>query len=388
MVRIGLERILAEESHLLKGARVGLICNPSAINTNLDHAVDLFYSHRDIDLKVIFGPQHGVRADEQDNMLETNHGIDPTTGLPVYSLYSETRKPTADMLKDVDILVFDIQDVGSRYYTFIYTMAYAMEACVQHKKKMVILDRPNPINGVDVQGNVLNPKLKSFVGLFPLATRHGLTVGELAHLFRDEFDVKCELHVVKMEGWKRSMFFDETGLPWVLPSPNMPTLETAVVYPGMCLFEGTNISEGRGTTRPFEIFGAPFIDPWKILPGLEKHNLAGVKFRPLNFKPTFNKWVGQICGGFQIHVLDRRAFDPYLTALAILREIRAHYPTQFSWKPPPYEYEYEKLPFDILSGDVRIGEYILEGKPLRDFSALWAEEIEEFKAKRAKVLLY
>jgi uncharacterized protein YbbC (DUF1343 family) len=292
------------------------------------------------------------------------------------------------MLQDLDLLVFDIQDVGSRYYTFIYTMALAMEACMQLNKKMVVLDRPNPINGESVQGNVLHTHLKSFVGLFPIATRHGMTVGELAKMFQEEFKVNCELEVVKMDHWTRSMYFDETGLPWVLPSPNMPTLDSAIVYPGMCLLEGTNLSEGRGTTRPFELFGAPFIDPWKLLPKLESHDLPGILFRPCFFQPTFNKFSGKMCGGFQLHVTDRQTFDPYLTTLAILREITQLYPEEIDWKVPPYEYEFEKLPFDILSGDSRIREYIEQGKPLNEFKSLWAEELESFKIKRKKYLLY
>lgn len=387
-VRIGLERILNEKIDLIKGARVGIIVNPSSVNRHIAHTVDLFHDHPKIELTAIFGPQHGARGEEQDNMIETPDALDPHTGLKVYSLYSTTRKPTAEMLKNLDVLIFDIQDVGSRYYTFIYTMALAMEACVEFGKKMVVLDRPNPIDGVTVQGNILNPKLKSFVGLFPIATRHGMTVGELALMFRDEFKVRCDLEVVEMEGWKRSQYFEETGLPWVLPSPNMPTVETAVVYPGMCLIEGTNLSEGRGTTRPFEIFGAPFIDPWELGPKLEAHQLPGILFRPLYFKPTFNKWHNRACGGFQLHVTDRKTFDPYLTTLAILREIQALYPDEFAWKQPPYEYEYEKLPFDILAGDTRIRESIEAGKSMAQIKALWQDELSDFAKEREKHLIY
>lgn len=387
-VRTGLERVLSDSRHLIRGARVGLICNPSSVSRELVHAVDLFHQEKDFELTAIFGPQHGARAEQQDNMIESQDMRDPNTGLIVYSLYSSTRKPTEEMLKNVDILVFDVQDVGSRYYTFIYTMALAMEACVQYGKKMVVLDRPNPINGSDVQGNVLKPKFRSFVGLHPIATRHGLTVGELAELFRNEFNVNCELEVVKMEGWKRGMYFEETGLPWVMPSPNMPTNDTAVVYPGMCLFEATNVSEGRGTTRPFELFGAPFIDPARMGPALEAYRLPGLHFRPCYFKPTFNKWQGEVCGGFQIHVLDRNAFRPYETALAILRELLVLYPKDFRWKDPPYEYEYEKLPFDILSGDLRIRQGLEKGKPLADIEALWQKELGTFCRKRERYLLY
>ena len=387
-IQIGLERILSDEISKIKGARIGLICNPSAINQKIIHAFDLFYEHKDFELKAIFGPQHGARAEKQDNMIESKDQVDPYTGLPIYSLYSSTRKPTEQMVKDLDILVFDLQDVGSRYYTFIYTMALAMEACMEFNKKMVVLDRPNPIGGIAVQGNILQMHLKSFVGMFPIAVRHGMTVGELAQMIQKEFNVNCDLEVVPMKGWNREMYFDDTGLPWVIPSPNMPTLDTAIVYPGMCLLEGTQLSEGRGTTRPFEIFGAPYIDPWKLLPKMEAHKLKGVFFRPCNFEPTFNKYQGEVCGGFQIHVTDRKTFNPYLTALAILREVKALYPKKFAWKGPPYEYEYKKLPIDILSGDSRIREFIEQGKPLNDFPALWENELEAFKKKRKKYLLY
>src|SRR5688572_21342253 len=272
MVKIGLEILLESKPDLLQGSRVGLIVNPASINSLFEHAADLFYQHPRINLTALFGPQHGIRGETQDNMIEWQTFRDKRTGLPAYSLYGETRKPTAEMLSEIDVLVFDIQDVGTRVYTFIYTMALAMEAVRECGKRFIVLDRPNPINGIQVEGNILDPEFQSFVGMFPIPMRHGMTVGELALMFNREFGIGCELEVVKMEGWRREMWYEDTDLPWVMPSPNIPTVDTAAVYPGSVMIEGTNVSEGRGTTRPFEIIGAPFIDPWELIHELKKDN--------------------------------------------------------------------------------------------------------------------
>ncbi len=258
-VKLGLENILSDRLDVLKNLRVGLICNQASVNRQFQHAADLFSENEGINLVKLFGPQHGIRGDVQDNMIETSHTIDQTTGLPIYSLYSETREPTEEMLSGLDALVFDLQDVGGRVYTFIYTMANSMIACAKYGKKMFVLDRPNPIGGVVVEGNSLEKGHESFVGQYPIPMRHGLTVGELAKFFNREFEINCELEVITMNGWERTDFYDETDAPWVMPSPNIPTVDTTVVFPATVFFEGTQVSEGRGTTRPFEIVGAPYI---------------------------------------------------------------------------------------------------------------------------------
>ncbi len=388
MVKTGLEVLLTERPDLLKGKRVGVIANPSSVNGELDHIVDLFYRRPDIELTTIMGPQHGARGETQDNMIEWEDYRDPVTGLPVYSLYGQTRKPTAEMLKNLDVLVFDVQDVGARYYTFIYTMALGMESCGEQGLEFMVLDRPNPIGGVQVEGPVLDPAFRSFVGLFPLAIRHGLTVGELARYFSGECGVECRLEVVPMKGWHRDMFFDDTQLPWILPSPNIPALGSALVYPGLCLLEGTNVSEGRGTTRPFEMSGAPWVDSDQLAEQLNCMRLPGVRFRPIHYIPTFHKWNGRMIGGVQIHVLDRHSFKPFSTGLALMMAYRELGPGEFQWKEPPYEYEYEKLPIDILLGNGKIREQIEQGESLEQIEAGWQEDLEAFRRTREKYLLY
>ena len=257
-VKLGLERLLEDQSAKLKAARVGLICNQASVNHEFRHAADLLHEEPGVNLRALFGPQHGIRGDVQDNMIETEHAVDRETGLPIHSLYSETREPTEAMLADLDVLVFDMQDVGCRIYTFAYTMANCMLAARKFGKKVIVCDRPNPITGLQVEGNVLDPERASFVGLFPIPTRHGMTLGELARMFNEHFKIDCDLEVVKLEGWERGHWLDETDAPWVMPSPNMPTLDTATVFPGTVHFEGTQLSEGRGTTRPFELIGAPY----------------------------------------------------------------------------------------------------------------------------------
>ncbi|MDH4232596.1 MAG: DUF1343 domain-containing protein, partial [Nitrospirota bacterium] len=314
---------------------------------------------------------------------------DPETGLPVYSLYGKTRKPIPEMLTNVDVMVIDMQDVGARYYTFIWTMALVMEACQEQGRAVVILDRPNPIGGDMTEGPVLRPEFASFVGLRRLPVRHGMTIAEIALYLKDIYYPSLDLYVIKMTGWKRRMWFDDTGLPWVLPSPNMPTLDTAAVYPGMCLLEGTNLSEGRGTTRPFEIFGAPFVDSERLVKRLREFRLPGVFFRPLHFLPTFQKHAGKPCSGSQIHVTDRQKFKPFKTAAAILKSVRELYPKDFSWNNPPYEYEEKHLPIDILAGTERFREDIESGKTLKAMEAWWNRELSDFDRKiRKQYLIY
>jgi uncharacterized protein YbbC (DUF1343 family) len=292
------------------------------------------------------------------------------------------------MMKDIDILLFDLQDAGTRVYTFIYTMAYCMEACAAYGKQMIVLDRPNPVNGRQVEGNLLKPEYRSFVGLFPIPMRHGMTTGELALLFNSEFGLHCNLKVVPMDGWQRDLWFDQTGLPWVQPSPNLPTLDSATIYPGMVLLEGTCLSEGRGTTRPFELVGAPFIRSREYAETLNALRLPGVRFRPVHFQPTFQKWAGKMCGGVQIHVLDREIYEPYLTGILVISKARTLYPESFEWRNPPYEYETEKLPVEILCGGSEIPEMIRHQTPLEEIRESWQSDVRWFLRQRAPYLLY
>lgn len=387
IVRTGLEILLQRRPSRLKSARVGLIANPTSVDSRLRHAADLFFERKDFRLTALLGPEHGTRGEAQDQ-IEVADARDEATGVAVYSLYGSSRVPTPEMTRDIDMLVFDLQDVGSRYYTYIYTMAHVMEACARDNKRMLVLDRPNPITGTAVEGNVLQNGYRSFVGLYPLAVRHGMTAGELALMMNEEFGIGCKLEIIAMRGWKRSMWFDQTGLPWVIPSPNMPTLETATVYPGGCLIEGTHLSEGRGTTRPFELAGAPYVRPDDLVKELQRDHLPAVRFRPLYFQPTFNKWAGQRCGGVQVHVVDRNRFKPFLTYIAIIRSVYRLYPDRFEWRSPPYEYEHEKLPIDILCGTSRIREQIEAGKSLGEMEKAWQGDLARFRKLRQKYLLY
>jgi uncharacterized protein YbbC (DUF1343 family) len=387
-VRPGIEVLLEEQQSLVAGARLGVVVHPASVLSDLRHTVDALFSQKGLHIAALFGPQHGARGEKQDNMIESESYRDPDTDLPVHSLYSETRRPTKEMLEDIDVLIFDLQDVGTRIYTFIYTMAYCMEACAEFGKRMIVLDRPNPINGSQVEGNLLRSEFQSFVGLYPIPMRHGMTAGELARLFNCEYGIHCDLTVVAMDGWMRPMWFDQTGLPWVQPSPNLPTLDSATVYPGMVLVEGTQLSEGRGTTRPFEYLGAPYIQGRELAAHLNGQALPGVVFRPAHFQPTFQKWAGQMCGGVQAHVIDRDAFEPYLTGIAAVSAIRELYPDNFAWRDPPYEYETEKLPIQILCGGKEIPLLIESGAASGEIRRAWQSDVTEFMKTRAPYLLY
>lgn len=388
MVSSGLQILLQEKLNLLRGKRIGILCNPASVDSNLRHIVDLFWEHEKIHLTTLMGPQHGARGETQDNMIEWKSYQDSLTGLPVYSLYSETRKPTPEMLQEIDSLVIDLQDVGTRIYTFVYTMLHAMEACKASDIEVVVLDRPNPINGEEVEGPVLEEKFKSFVGAYPLPMRHGMTIAELARYFNQKMGINCRLKTVPMRGWNRHMLFEETGLPWVMPSPNMPTIDTSITYPGTVIFEGTNLSEGRGTTRPFEVSGAPWIHPELLLSILNDFTFDSVCFRPFSSIPTFNKWQGEMIGGVQIHVTDRKTFKPFRTGLGLLIAYRNLDIDRFRWIPPPYEYEFEKLPFDILCGTDSIRHQIERGVDLEKIELSWEIELEQFKKIRKNYLLY
>ena len=387
-VVLGLEKLLQAKTGVLRGARVGLVCNQASVDHNYHHAADLLHEHPEVNLRALFGPQHGIRGDVQDNMIETEHGIDRKTGVPVYSLYSETREPTEAMLRDIDVIVFDMQDVGCRIYTFVYTLANCMRAARKWGKKVVVCDRPNPISGGGVAGNVLEPEYASFVGQFPIPTRHGMTVAELARMFNEHFNLDSEIEVVPMDGWQRKFWHDETNAPWVLPSPNIPTLDSATVFPGAVHFEGTQISEGRGTTRPFELIGAPYIDPDDYAGQLNNLGLAGVFFRSCAFQPTFQKHGGVTCGGVQIHVTDRQLFEPVIAGVAMVKLAYDMYTDDFLWKKTPYEYVYDKNPFDVISGTNKIREAIEQGSGLNEIQDSWKGPLGEFRAVREKYLLY
>ncbi len=387
-VKTGIEILLDRRRDLIQEARIGVVVHPASVLPDLRHTADVIWKAGGCRLVSLFGPQHGARGEKQDNMVESEFYRDPDIGIPVHSLYGETRRPTAEMMKDIDVLLFDLQDVGTRVYTFIHTMAYCMEACAEFGKAMVVLDRPNPVNGRQVEGNLLKPEYRSFVGLYPIPMRHGMTTGELALLLNSEFGIRCNLTVVAMEEWARIQWFDETGLPWVQPSPNLPTPDSAIVYPGMVLIEGTCLSEGRGTTRPFELVGAPFIRSRQYADALNELRLPGVWFRPAHFQPAFQKWAGQICGGVQIHVTDRESFEPYLTGIAVISTARALYPESFEWRNPPYEYEREKLPIEILCGGPEIPYMIQRNTPLEEIGQSWQNDVAGFLRQRSPYLLY
>jgi uncharacterized protein YbbC (DUF1343 family) len=388
-VRLGIERILDDRLNAIRGQRVGLVCNQaSVLPESFAHAADVFAARDEFSLTTLFGPQHGIRGDVQDNMIETPHTVDARTGKPVYSLYSETREPTEEMVRDIDTFVVDLQDVGCRIYTFAYTMANCMRAAARFGKRVVVCDRPNPIGGILVEGNVTETAFTSFVGLFELPTRPGMTIGELAKMFNQHFGIGCEVEIVEMEGWDREMWFDQTELPWVLPSPNIPTPETCVVFPATVHLEGTELSEGRGTTKPFELNGAPFIDPHEWKEGLDTYNFPGVTFRACYFQPSFQKWARQTCGGVQIHVTDRDAFTPVVVGIAMVKTSYDLYAEKFQWKQTDYEYEFGKNPFDIVSGTDKIRRQIEIGISLADIKAGWSAELSEFEKAREGFLIY
>ncbi len=387
-IKLGIEELLSKHIDLLRGARVGLVCNQASVDHELRHAADILRDRSEFSLATLFGPQHGIRGEAQDNMVETPHTTDAETGLPVYSLYSETREPTEEMLENIDVIVFDMQDVGCRIYTFIYTLANCMRAAGKFGKRMVVCDRPNPIGGERLAGNVLEAGFASFVGQFPIATRHGMTVCELAQMFRRHWRIECELETVVMDGWSRELWLDETDVPWVMPSPNMPTLETATVFPGTVHLEGTQMSEGRGTTKPFELIGAPYIDPVAYRQRLDSYHLPGVSFRSCNFQPTFQKHAGHNCGGVQIHVRERKEFEPVITGMAAVKAAYEMYKEHFSWKEAPYEYVYDMNPFDVISGTDKIRNLIEAGVSLDKMEKSWEAGLTRFKQQRDASLLY
>jgi len=385
-IALGSEQLLA--SSRLAGKRVGVVCNPASIDHGFGHMADRVAAMSDVTLAAIFGPQHGFRSDVQENMIESGHSKDDRRRVPVYSLYSETRMPTPEMMAGLDLLVIDLQDVGTRIYTYIYTMAYCLTAAKRDGVKVLVCDRPNPIGGTQVEGPMLVKGYESFVGLFPIPMRHGMTIGELARLFNDYFSIGADLEVIPMQGWSREMYHDDAQAPWVMPSPNMPTLDTAIVYPGTVLFEGTNVSEGRGTTRPFELIGAPWVTDERFAEALNARRLPGVHFRPTIFEPTFHKHARLSCGGCQIHVTDRRSFQPVLTGVLLTEAFRDTSPGAFEWREPPYEYEYTLLPFDILAGTRDTREQLEAGVRAEYIARSWEPAVSEFMRIRERFLVY
>ena len=372
--------------------KVGYVAHAASVDRNLQHGISIFKeTFRERFIK-IFSPQHGLVGDVQDNMIESDHFQHPYFDLPVYSLYSETRKPTAQMLSELDHIFIDLQDVGTRIYTYIYTMTYMMEACSELGIEVVVLDRPNPINGVSVEGNILEEEFTSFVGRHQLPVRHGMTIGEIAIMAKRFWNINCNLLVLEMKGWERNMYFDQTGLPWVLPSPNLATSDAAKVFPGTVIFEGTNMSEGRGTTRSLETIGHPSIEPYGLLPSLTQdfiaHNLEGFTLRPVNFIPTFQKHMDKVCGGYQIHVTDEGLFQPWKVGQVLCKTFYHELGDNFKWKPPPYEYEYHKMPIDILNGTDKLRMWVEKNGSYEELLEIESMGAGDFEAKRKDVLLY
>lgn len=374
----GIEVIMNKKS-ILKGKRVGLITNPTGVNSALTSSIDLLHQAPGIELTALYGPEHGVRGDAQAGDKVDSY-IDEKTGLPVYSLYGDTRKPTPEMLKNVDVLLFDIQDVGTRFYTYIYTMAYAMEAAKENGIPFIVLDRPNPQSGLKVEGPVLDPDYSSFVGMYPIPLKHGMTAGELAKLFNDEFNIGADLTIIKMKGWKRQMFFEDTGLPFVLPSPNMPTPDTGIVYPGTGLIEGTNMSEGRGTTKPFELIGAPYMKSTELAEKLNGLKLPGVRFRAASFTPTFSKHQNKLCHGVELYVTNRSAFKPVNTGIAIIKTVHDLYPDDFEFLPSGN--------FNRLIGNGWVKAMIEQGASIDEIVNKYEADQKRFMNIRKKYLLY
>lgn len=383
-MRLGIDTLLTKYLHLVRGRRAGLITNHTGVNAHLDSTIDLLNSHSEIELVALFGPEHGVRGAAQAGD-KVEDSVDSQTGLPTYSLYGNRLAPTGAQLEGIEVLICDLQDLGCRFWTYSNTMAYSLAAAGLSGLDYLVLDRPNPIGGLAVEGNLVAEGFFSFVGGYPLPIRHGLTMGELAGYLNDTEAMGARLHVIPLEGWSRGMYFDETGQCWVPPSPNMPTVETAVVYPGTCLFEGTNLSEGRGTTKPFEWVGAPWLDGSAWARSLNSLGLPGVRFRPVYFTPTFHKHALQACEGVQVHVTDRRVFEPVRTGLHLVHSARAQDPVSFSWRPAGND---GLLHFDRLAGssDVRLA---LEGETNPDeIVANWRSELDSFRERREKFLLY
>ncbi len=384
MIQTGLDLLVHENLALVRGKRVGLVTHPAAVLPDLTSALDALLD-AGVRVTALFGPEHGFDGSAADGAA-IGDATHPRTGLPVHSLYGATKEPTATMLANVDALVFDMQDVGARFYTFISTLFYVLRGAAAAPRQVIVLDRPNPINGAQIEGGLVAAGLASFIGIVPIPIRHGLTCGELARYIVSEFAWRVELTVVAMRGWRRALWYDETGLPWLPLSPGMPKLDTAIVYPGMCLIEGTNLSEGRGTALPFEIVGAPWLDGHALAQSLNALQLPGARFRPIHFTPTASKHAGQVCRGVQIHVTDRHALRPVETGLHVIAACRAQAPERFEFLPSSWEGAPPH--FDLLTGDARIRAGLARGEPVNELIAEWDDIEKQFATRREKYLLY
>lgn len=389
-VQTGLETLVNDCPEKIRNARIGVVCHPASVDAELRHALDLLQA-AGARIVAIFGPEHGARGEAQDMEGVEDMPLDPRLGAPVHSLYGATfdsLTPRREQLEGLDALVIDLQDVGARYYTFVWTMTLCMEAAGKAGVRVLVCDRPNPLDGLTTEGNLIKPGFESFVGLHPLPNRHGLTPGEIARYVQRYRGIQCELDVLPMRGWRREMVFEDTGLPWVYPSPNMPTVDTALVYPGMCLVEATELSEGRGTCRPFEVAGAPGIDPEALAAELSRRNLPGCRFRPLYFRPRFQKHAGNTCGGVQIHVTDRWCFDSYSTGVAFLQSVKCVAREAFAWRAKPYEFVADIPAIDLLAGDNQLRLVLETDSDLAELAAEWAQERAGFEEMRREAFLY
>jgi len=387
MVKTGLDRLSLCEISPQLGKNPALFCNQTSVNRDFIHIIDVFRS-RGIRLNSVFAPQHGFGLTDQDNMVEWQSFEDSRTGLPFISLYGNHRKPTVKMLKGLSSIVADLQDIGSRYYTYLWSLYLCLQSCVETDVLLIVLDRPNPINGIDIEGPGVDSEFFSFVGLADIPIRHGCTMGEILTLIASENGISDNLEIIPMSGWQRDMFWGDTGLPWINPSPNMPSPEASLIYPGGCLIEATNISEGRGTVAPFYQYGAPWIDAYDLAAAMDAERLPGVVFRPCFFQPTSNKYSNEKCQGVFLHITDRSSFRPAITFYNLIRAVKNLFPEKFTWRKPPYEYEYDKLPIDILTGGVRFREAIEEDIGWGKISDLWSENEKNFQKKRQQFLIY
>jgi uncharacterized protein YbbC (DUF1343 family) len=371
---------------------VALLCHNASIDSTYTHAIFKFKEMFGQRFIKIFGPQHGFSTDVQDNMVETDHYMHPYFNIPVYSLYSDTRIPTDEMLEGIDHLFVDLQDVGCRVYTYIYTLTLLLEKCINKNIEIIVLDRPNPINGFDIEGNILEPEFESFVGRHPIPMRHGMTIGEVALMHQNLWTKeKTNLKVIKMHNWKREMFFEDTKLPWLLPSPNLARPESACTFPATVLFEGTLISEGRGTSQPLEIVGHPKIEPFsfyenhlsKVIKGTK---LKGFILRPITFLPTFQKYSNEVCGGFQIHITNKNTFKPWRVGLLIMKELYQYLGDDFKWKKPPYEYNYTQLPIDIINGSNKLRHWVENTESIDMLDSF--ENLHDYKLQLNEIKIY
>ncbi len=389
MMKSGLDIFLEKKHSNYRKLRLGVLCNQASVDSRLIHISRRVTDPR-LKLKItaFFGPQHGIRGEKQDNMVESADFTDPATGLPVFSLYGDTREPTDKMLEQIDAFLVDLQDIGNRIYTFIYTLANCMRAAKRTGKRVIVLDRANPVGGTVLEGNSLDPAFSSFVGQYPIISRHGMTIGEIALLFNDVFKIGCELEVIRCQGWKRSMYADQWKRDWITPSPNIPMFASALVFPAGVFFEGTNISEGRGTTKPFEYIGAPYIEADKLAQDMNSLKLGGIYFRPIFFQPTYQKCRDQVCGGVQLHITDRRKFNGFEVGVHLLHTMAKQGGKNFAWKQPPYEYEHTKMPIDLIAGTDRLRKIVESGESLASLKAKARNDVAAFKKQSKPFLLY